>query len=207
MDEDDRDRLLETLDEWTRGEDFSLVQDGGDLSFHSPGARGYHYTSRAGLAKIAREGLGLHPGLFEDHELTAWVTMSFVPTDVALEAIWQTERRNRERAIKLLTESLAEETDLKVAWFYREEGFGGSTAGYSQECVSFSLEEVGYWLAENTQSPQQFTDYADGYAVAWIGPPIPPHFLTGCDGTVFPPVQKNRRASRRTSKRTSRRRR
>jgi len=204
MDDDERDELLQTLDEWIRNEDFSLVQDGGDLSFRSPGARGYHYTSRAGLAKIAREGLGRHPGLFMDHELTAWVAMSFIPTDVALEAIRQTERRNVGRAIELVTESLAEETDLKVAWFYREEGFGGSTAGSNQECVSFSLEEVGDWLAENAQSPQQFTDHADGYAVAWIGPPIPPHFLTGCDGTVFPPMQSNRRSSRR-ARRTSRR--
>ena len=196
MDDDDRERLLETLDEWIRQGDFSLVQDGDDLAYRRRGARGYHYTSKSGLKQIAQHGLGRHPGLFMDHEFSYWVAMPFITADVAIRAIHEHEQRRTLKAIKLVTDALAEVPDLKVLWFYREEGFGGRTAGARDDCVSFDLHEVGEWLSENTESPHEFTDHADGYAVAWIGPPIPPRFLTGCDDTVFPPVQKNRRSSR-----------
>jgi hypothetical protein len=184
------DEALECLDRLSRQLDYSLVQEGGDLSSR-PGAKGFHYTSAKGLAQIRQEGLGRHPGYnIEEHEVPYWIVMPFIEPDAAARMAVKHEDGGNVEAE--LDDLLRQEKELRVVWFYREEGMGGATARSGEECVQFDLGKVGDWLAENTESPHEFGDQAGGYAVAWLGPPIPTHLLSGCDETVFPNRGKRR---------------
>ena len=49
--------------------------------------------------------------------------------------------------------------------------------------MKFNLAQVGNWLTANAHSVHEFTDDAyeyPGFAVAWIGPAIPPSLLSAC---------------------------
>ena len=179
---------LERLDDMMGELDFSLVQEGDDLSFRKPKAMGYHYTSKRNLEAIERDGLGGRVS-FEPHEFAFWLALPYIATEDAASVLIDYER-DRERpysrgepsqkTLDKLQSFLDDVSDLHVVWFYREPGFAGSTAGRRETCVKFNLNEVGDWLSSHAESVHEFTDHADGYAVAWIGPKIPPRFLQDC---------------------------
>lgn len=182
------DEALERLDEMIGQLDFSLVQEGEDLSFRKRTAMGYHYTSERNLQAIAREGLGGKVA-FEPHEFAFWLAMPYVAPDDAASVLLDAEKDQRraysrgepsQKTLDKLQALLDEVPDLHVVWFYREPGMAGVTAGRRECCVKFNLHDVGEWLSQNADSVNQFTDHADGYAVAWIGPKIPPEFLEDC---------------------------
>ncbi|NCA17729.1 MAG: N-acetyltransferase [Betaproteobacteria bacterium] len=169
----------ERLDEWIRHLDFSYVQEGSDLAFHRRDARGFHFTSQRNFDLIAKEGLGGKVD-FNEHEFPYWVAMPFIAPDDAARVLMRFESGDKNGAYRQLQALLDEVPDLRVVWFYRDPGMYGQTASSSQRCISFDLNEVGDWLAEHAESAHQFTDHADGYAVAWIGPRIPPAMLSEC---------------------------
>lgn len=184
------DEALERLDELIGHLDFSFVQEGDDLSFRKPKAMGYHYTSKRNLEAIEREGLGGRVS-FEPHEFAFWLALPYIAAEDAASVLIDAERdRERSRSwspgdpsqktLDKLQALLDKVDDLHVVWFYREPGFAGSTAGRRETCVKFNLNDVGDWLSSHAESVHEFTDHADGYAVAWIGPKIPPQFLEDC---------------------------
>jgi len=189
-----REEALLRLDELAQQLEWGFIQEGGDLTFRRRGAQGYHYTSERNFTAVRAQGLGRHPGLIEAHEVPYWFVMPFLaPTTAAkLLARWEAHSGRygdlspEQHGVQIdLEKALARIKNLRVVWFYREPNMAGSTAGANDRCIRFDLHDVGEWLAENTDAPHKFGDMADGYAIAWIGPPIPSTLLVECDEDEF----------------------
>lgn len=178
---------LELLDELIQQMDFAFVQQGSDIGRRN--AHGYHFTSKQGFTEIKRRGLGKAPGIIEVHEVEYWLAMPFLDpgTAACLYMEWHAhpgrygEISREQHVVQHAVErELATIKNLRVAWFYRDYDLGGATASHSDRCVQFELYAVGNWLTKHTDSPHAFGDGAEGYAIAWIGPPIPTMLLSNC---------------------------
>lgn len=183
-------RLAELIQEL----DFYLIQEGEDLAFRQPDTQGYHYTSERGFEAAITKGLGRNPGFVEAHEVEYWLAMPFLAPTTAgkLLARWEANPGRygnlspEQNAVQNdLSKALERIKNLRVVWFYREPGMAGSTASARDRCIQFDLHTVGEWLAEHADSPHHFGDMADGYAIAWLGSPIPPALLTECEPDEF----------------------
>ena len=180
------DEGLQVIDSWSNRLSFSFVQEGSGLSFGNPRALGYHYTSLGGFRDIAKKGLGRAPGSrgwVEEHEIPYWLSMSYLPQSTAARIAILLKEGMVTSAGQALSRALARQRGLKVAWFYRDVDHEGTTAGDRDACVKFNLAKVGDWLVDNADTVHEFTDDAQGYpgfAVAWIGPAIPPSLLSAC---------------------------
>lgn len=190
---EDEEALLR-LDELIQQLDFGFIQGGRDLTFDRRGAQGYHYTSERGFKEIFTQGLGRHPRVVEDHEVVYWFALPFLAPMMAAEMLMRWDAHpsryghlsREQNAVQIdLEKALARIENLRVVWFYRKPSMAGWTAGARDRCIRFDLHAVGKWLAENTDAPHTFGDMADGYAIAWLGPPIPPELLVECDEDEF----------------------
>ena len=177
------DEGIQIIEEWSTRLNFSFVQEGSGLSFGDPRALGYHYTSLNGFRDIAKKGLGRAPGVVEDHEIPYWLSMSYLPQSTAARIAILRKEGMVTSAGQALSRALARQRGLKVAWFYRDVDHEGTTSFYRDACVKFNLAKVGDWLVDNADTVHEFTDDAykyPGFAVAWIGPAIPPSLLSAC---------------------------
>lgn len=178
QDYEDLDRLIQRVD-------YSLVQEGNDLSFGQEESFGFHYTSQRSADLILAGGLGAHPDHVEDHEFLPWIAMGFLRPSVSISLLREFEAGSRLSAYRRLNTELKKLRYLKVVWFYREPEMGGRTASYNEICLKIPLDAVGDWIGNNSSVAYQFDDQADGYALAWLGRKIPARFVVPCDDDEF----------------------
>jgi len=172
----ERDEALDRLDELSNDLDWRWIQEGDDLSWHNPKALGYHWTSERALKDILRVGLGRDPGWVADHEIPYWAVIYLHPDD-AVRVIDMMNAHHVLDATHEVVRLLKKIQDLKVMWFFRSRDDTGSIAAANDRRIAFNLQALGDWLAEHGSDVASWSGQDIGYAVAWIGPPIPVHLL------------------------------